>query len=120
MHNDIDLKKHIRSIPDFPKPGILFYDITTLLQDAEGFRLAVDSAKAALDRSEAALRDAEAGAPAGPAILPLALWKTLRDSRAAGLRAMQAMAESYSAMVGGVLLGMSEALQQKPAAKRGK
>ena len=38
----------------------------------------------------------------------------MRDSRAASLRAMQAMAESYSAMVGGVLLGMSEALQQNP------
>lgn len=47
----------------------------------------------------------------------------MRDSRAAGLRAMQVMAESYSAMVGGVLLGMSEALQggaAKPAAKRAK
>src|ERR1700754_2815225 len=31
MSSDIDLKKHIRSIPDFPKPGILFYDISTLL-----------------------------------------------------------------------------------------
>lgn len=32
----------IRSVPDFPKAGILFYDITTLLQSREGFRLAVD------------------------------------------------------------------------------
>lgn len=32
------LKQRIRSIPDFPKPGILFYDITTLLQDPDGFR----------------------------------------------------------------------------------
>jgi adenine phosphoribosyltransferase len=31
-----DLKKLIRSVPDFPKPGILFYDITTLLKDAAG------------------------------------------------------------------------------------
>lgn len=37
------LKSKIRNVPDFPKAGILFYDITTLLQDAEGFRLAVDS-----------------------------------------------------------------------------
>ena len=37
------LKARIRSVPDFPKPGILFYDITTLLQDASGFRAAVDS-----------------------------------------------------------------------------
>jgi adenine phosphoribosyltransferase len=31
-------KAKIRHVPDFPKPGILFYDITTLLNDAEGFR----------------------------------------------------------------------------------
>jgi len=31
MSADMDLKNHIRSIPDFPKPGILFYDISTLL-----------------------------------------------------------------------------------------
>lgn len=37
------LKSKIRNVPDFPKAGILFFDITTLLQDAEGFRLAVDS-----------------------------------------------------------------------------
>jgi adenine phosphoribosyltransferase len=37
------LKTRIRHVPDFPKAGILFYDITTLLQDAAGFRLAVDS-----------------------------------------------------------------------------
>jgi adenine phosphoribosyltransferase len=37
------LKEKIRHVPDFPKAGILFYDITTLLQDAVGFRAAVDS-----------------------------------------------------------------------------
>ena len=37
------LKARIRHVPDFPKKGILFYDITTLLRDPEGFRLAVDS-----------------------------------------------------------------------------
>jgi adenine phosphoribosyltransferase len=37
------LKAKIRHVPDFPKPGILFYDITTLLGDPEGFRLAIDA-----------------------------------------------------------------------------
>jgi adenine phosphoribosyltransferase len=37
-----DLKKAIRSIPDFPKKGIVFRDITTLLKDATAFRRAVD------------------------------------------------------------------------------
>lgn len=37
-----DLKAHIREIPDFPKPGILFYDITTLLQNPLALRMTVD------------------------------------------------------------------------------
>ena len=37
------LKAKIRHVPDFPKPGILFYDITTLLNDAEGFRGTVEA-----------------------------------------------------------------------------
>jgi adenine phosphoribosyltransferase len=39
----MDLKQHIRSVPDFPKAGILFYDITTLLRDPQGFRTTVDT-----------------------------------------------------------------------------
>jgi adenine phosphoribosyltransferase len=38
----MDLKQHIRSVPDFPKAGILFYDITTLLRDPEGYRITID------------------------------------------------------------------------------
>ena len=38
----MNLKDHIRSIPDFPKPGILFYDISTLLQHAEAWKTTVD------------------------------------------------------------------------------
>ncbi len=37
------LKSRIRSVPDFPKPGILFYDITTLLREADGFKAAIDA-----------------------------------------------------------------------------
>ena len=37
------LKQLIREVPDFPKPGINFYDITTLLKDKEGFRETIDS-----------------------------------------------------------------------------
>ena len=36
------LKQHIRHVPEFPKPGILFYDITTLLKRPEGLRAALD------------------------------------------------------------------------------
>ena len=38
-----DLKKMIREVPDFPKKGILFYDITTLLKDKTGFRKTIDA-----------------------------------------------------------------------------
>jgi len=38
-----DLKKLIREVPDFPKPGILFYDITTLLKDRLGFARLIDA-----------------------------------------------------------------------------
>jgi adenine phosphoribosyltransferase len=37
----MDLKDHIRSIPDFPKPGILFYDISTLLRHADAWQVAM-------------------------------------------------------------------------------
>jgi|TARA_B100001094_G_C17846403_1_gene630459 adenine phosphoribosyltransferase len=38
----MDLKKHIRSIPDYPKKGILFRDITTLIKNAEAFKYTND------------------------------------------------------------------------------
>jgi adenine phosphoribosyltransferase len=42
MAQKIDLKKHIRSIPDFPKPGILFYDISTLLAHAKAWHATIE------------------------------------------------------------------------------
>ena len=41
-----DLKLLIREVPDFPKPGINFYDITTLLKDAAGWREVIDALQA--------------------------------------------------------------------------
>ena len=38
----MDLKQHIRSIPNFPKPGILFYDISTLLAHPQAWRATVE------------------------------------------------------------------------------
>ena len=37
------LKAKIRHVPDFPKAGILFYDVTTLLRDPDGFKVAIDA-----------------------------------------------------------------------------
>ena len=42
LRNGFDIKRYIRTIPDYPKAGIQFRDITTLLADLHGFRAAVD------------------------------------------------------------------------------
>ena len=47
-----ELKDYVRSIPDFPEPGIIFRDVTSVLQDAEGFKLAIDSMIHLLDGVE--------------------------------------------------------------------
>ena len=44
----MDLKQHIRSVPDFPKKGILFYDISTLLAHAQAWQATVDRLEKAL------------------------------------------------------------------------
>ena len=38
-----ELKEYVISIPDFPEPGIIFRDVTSILQDADGLKLAIDS-----------------------------------------------------------------------------
>ena len=43
------VKDYIRTIPDFPKKGIMFRDITTILQDADGFKLAIDDLQKQLE-----------------------------------------------------------------------
>ena len=42
LRNGFDIKRYIRTIPDYPKPGIMFRDITTLLSNLHAFRAAVD------------------------------------------------------------------------------
>ncbi|WP_259782465.1 adenine phosphoribosyltransferase [Aestuariispira ectoiniformans] len=48
----MDLKDHIRTVPDFPKPGILFYDISTLLGHAEAWRHCIESLSEIIRRWE--------------------------------------------------------------------
>jgi adenine phosphoribosyltransferase len=45
------IERYIRDVPDFPKPGIVFKDITPLLQSPEGLRLSIDGLAAAVDPS---------------------------------------------------------------------
>ncbi len=44
-----ELEKYVTTIPDFPEPGIMFRDITSVVQSADGFKMAVDQLVAALD-----------------------------------------------------------------------
>jgi adenine phosphoribosyltransferase len=46
------IEKYITSIPDFPEPGIIFRDITTVLNDADGLQLAIDELSALLEGEE--------------------------------------------------------------------
>ncbi len=48
----MDVKDYIRTIPDFPKKGVMFRDVTTVLQDARGLELAVDALSGLLDGVE--------------------------------------------------------------------
>ncbi len=48
-----ELEDYIRSIPDFPEEGIIFRDVTSVLEDADGFALAVDSMQKLLEDIEA-------------------------------------------------------------------
>jgi adenine phosphoribosyltransferase len=43
------IEEYVRSIPDFPKEGIIFRDITSILQDADGLQLAIDSMQACIE-----------------------------------------------------------------------
>ena len=46
------IEDYVRSIPDFPEPGIIFRDITSILQDADGLKLAIDSMQECLKDTE--------------------------------------------------------------------
>lgn len=47
-----NVEEYVRSIPDFPEPGIIFRDITSVLQDADGLRLAIDQMQAYINPDE--------------------------------------------------------------------
>lgn len=44
-----DVEKYIKSIPDFPQPGIIFRDVTSVIEDPKGLQLAIDDMSAMLD-----------------------------------------------------------------------
>jgi adenine phosphoribosyltransferase len=71
-----DLKKTIRQVPDFPKPGINFYDVSTLFREAPAFRYAVDRL---VERYRGESFDAVVGIEARGFVLASALAYALRS-----------------------------------------
>jgi adenine phosphoribosyltransferase len=77
IRQDVDLKRWIRDVPDFPRRGVLFKDITPMLQDPQGLR-------AALDGMERLLRGKEIGKVAGIESRGFILGAALADRLGAG------------------------------------
>ena len=102
-----DLKDYVTSIPDFPKPGVLFRDITTVIEDPEGFRLAVQSLTALLKDADFDLivgsesRGFVFGAP-----VAYALGKGLVLVRKKGKLPRKTISESYELEYGQATLEM--------------
>lgn len=104
---DLDLKQHIRSIPDFPKPGILFRDITTLLAEPAAFREVVDRfASHFHDRGVTAVVAAEARGFIFAAPLALQLKAKFVPVRKPGKLPFQTQAFSYELEYGSDTLHM--------------
>ncbi len=60
MTNNADLAALIRTIPDYPKPGIMFRDVSTLLLDGKGFRATIDRLAALVDPDTSLIAGVEA------------------------------------------------------------
>lgn len=92
-----DLKKTIREIPDFPKPGINFYDVSTLFRKAEAFRTAVDTM---VERFRGETVDAIAGIEARGFVLAAAMAYRMETGlilvRKKGKLPAETEGESYS------------------------
>lgn len=110
-----ELKDYVRSIPDFPEKGIIFRDITSVLQDADGFHLAITELKKLLEGVD---HDVIAGAEARGFILgaPLAyeLHKPFVPVRKKGKLPCETISEEYELEYGSAIIEM-----HKDAVKKG-
>lgn len=105
--NDLDLKRHIRSIPNFPKPGIMFRDITTLLAEPTAFHEVIDRFVAHFrDRGVTAVVAAEARGFIFAAPLALQLNAKFIPVRKPGKLPFQTQAFSYELEYGSDTLHM--------------
>ena len=103
----MDLKDHIRSIPDFPKPGIMFRDVTTLFGHAEALKHAVDRLAAPFAGSGIAMvAGIEARGFALAGVLADRLQAGFIPIRKAGKLPHQTVAEGYALEYGEATLEM--------------
>jgi len=102
----VDLRALIRTIPDFPKPGIQFRDITTLLLDARGFAAAIDRMAAAIDPGPHLVAGIEARGFIVAAALAQRLGAGLLLIRKDGKLPGQTIAEDYALEYGSDRLTM--------------
>ncbi len=110
-----ELKDYVRSIPDFPKPGIIFRDITTILADADGFKLAIDELKRLLDGVEFdVLVGAESRGFIFGAPLAYELHKPLILARKKGKLPCETVSQDYELEYGSAVIEM-----HKDAIKKG-
>ncbi len=102
-----DLKEYVISIPDFPEPGIIFRDVTSILQDADGLKLAIDSL---LEKLEGLEFDVLAGTESRGFIfgMPLAyeLGKPFILVRKAGKLPRETVRETYDLEYGSATIEM--------------
>lgn len=101
------LEDYVTTIPDFPKPGIMFRDITTIIQDPEGFKIAIDGLAKMLDGIEV---DAIVGSESRGFIFgtPVAykLGKGFVLARKKGKLPRETISESYALEYGTATLEM--------------
>ncbi|MBE5922617.1 MAG: adenine phosphoribosyltransferase [Lachnospiraceae bacterium] len=91
------IEDYIRTIPNFPEEGIMFRDITTVLQDAEGLKLAIDSMKALVESAECdVIVGAESRGFIFGAPIAYALGKPFVPVRKKGKLPWETISESYA------------------------
>lgn len=99
------LEEYVRSIPDFPKEGIIFRDVTTVLQDAEGFHLAIDEMIKTLEGTDFdVVVGAEARGFVFAAAIAYALKKPLVLVRKKGKLPFETIEKEYSLEYGTAVL----------------
>ncbi|MBO4375514.1 MAG: adenine phosphoribosyltransferase [Lachnospiraceae bacterium] len=102
-----NIEEYIRSIPDFPKEGIIFRDVTTVLQDADGFHLAIDEMMKCLEGVEFdVVAAAESRGFVFAAPIAYSLCKPLVLVRKAGKLPFDTISREYSLEYGSSTLEM--------------